>query len=278
MEQLVLTFSLILLTALFGGGFNHAAATINQTAGLVVAGSGTCIPVAAKLAEAFNLTVATKITVPESIGSSGAIQAVKAGSLSLGLTSRPLKNSEKNAGLTEIPFAKVGVIFGVHPDVPDTDLTEADLVAIIKGNKTKWRNGQTIIVLTREAGDSTIDLLKKKMPGFSAAYDTAMTEKKWVTCFTDQEEAKAIAQTPNSLGFSDTATISTIHPKIKALRFAAIKPTLANLRNSKYPFAKNLYFIYKGSAPVAAQAFINYVKSPQGQKILRSNGALPPED
>jgi phosphate transport system substrate-binding protein len=280
MKRCLLLSGLIILTMISLSGFAHTiTATEQKTANLIVAGSGTCISVVSKLAKAFNLKAATKITVPESIDSNGAIKAVKEGSLYLGLTSRPLKDIEKNAGLTEIPFAKVGVIFGVHPDVPDTNLTGSDLVAIFNGNKTKWQNGRTIIVLTREEGDSTINLLQKKVAGFYAAYTTAMYQKKWVVCFTVQEEAQAIAQTKNSFGFSDTGTLSVFHYKIKALRFNQVEPTLANIKNAKYPFSKDLYFIYKGdNLTEAAQDFIIFTKSPRGQKILEKSGALPWED
>jgi phosphate transport system substrate-binding protein len=259
--------------------FDGAAAIDAKPAPLMVAGSGTCIPVVAKLAATFNLQTAVPVTVPASVGSSGAIKALKEGSLSLGLTSRPLKEAEKNAGLTEIPFAKVGIVFGVHPGVPDTNLSSADLVNIVKGVKTKWRNGRTIIVFNREEGDSTIELLKKEVNGFTAAYQASRDEKKWIICFTDQEEAQAIARTKNSFGFSDTGTIYAANIKIKALNFNRIAPTLGNLRSAQYPFAKTLYFIYKGKLiPAEAQAFVNFVQSPPGQKILAENGALALEE
>jgi phosphate transport system substrate-binding protein len=190
-----------------------------------------------------------------------------------------LKETEKNAGLTEIPFAKIGIVFGVHPGVPDTNISDADLVNIVKGTKTKWRNGRTIIVFNREAGDSTMELLKKKVAGFAAAYQTSLNEKKWITCFTDQEEAQAIAQTKNSFGFSDTGTIHAANVKIKALSFSGIAPSLDNLQNVKYPFAKNLYFIFKGKLiPARAQEFVNFVQSSPGRKILAENGALALEE
>jgi phosphate transport system substrate-binding protein len=280
MKHRLFTMIFIFLTAISVKGWGDSVvATDEIPVHLVVAGSGTCIPVVAKLAAAFNLNAVVPVTVPASIGSSGAVKAVKEGSLSLGLTSRPLKETEKNAGLTEIPFAKIGIVFGVHPGVPDTNISDADLVNIVKGTKTKWRNGRTIIVFNREAGDSTMELLKKKVAGFAAAYQTSLNEKKWITCFTDQEEAQAIAQTKNSFGFSDTGTIHAANVKIKALSFSGIAPSLDNLQNVKYPFAKNLYFIFKGKLiPARAQEFVNFVQSSPGRKILAENGALALEE
>lgn len=55
----------------------------------VVAGSGTNLPITVKLAEEYTKISGVPCEVPPSIGSDGAIAAVKAGAVELGLLSRP---------------------------------------------------------------------------------------------------------------------------------------------------------------------------------------------
>lgn len=273
----------LLLSFIFGGaGLETPYAESSQNTApnreLVLAGSGSCLPIISKLAELYNLKSPTQIKVPPSIGTRGAVAAVIQGSLKVGLTSRPLKEDEKKAGLSEIKFATIGIVFGVHTGVPKNNITGPELVDIFNGKQNLWQNGKTIIVLNREEGDSSIGILAKKIAGFEAAYHDSIREKRWVVLFTDKEAHEAIAKTENSFGFCDTTIIMVPLP-IKMLRFNQIEPTLENINNGKYPFSKGLFFIFKGkSIPREACDFVSFVKSPQGAKILMDSGALPVKD
>ena len=79
----------------------------------------------------FNLHVAA------SIGSTGAVMAVRDGAIGVGLISRPLKNSESE-GLCVIPFASDLVVVATSPDVKVSALTSAELVKIFQGELTVW--------------------------------------------------------------------------------------------------------------------------------------------
>ena len=119
-----------------------APQTSSPTARFVVAGSGTNLPLTAKLAAAYKQTSGKVVEVPKSIGSDGAIKAVTDGTIQLGLVSRPLKDEEKAKGLRLIPYAAIGIAFAVHPQVPETDLSFADILAIHRGEKTAWNDGK----------------------------------------------------------------------------------------------------------------------------------------
>lgn len=73
----------------------------------------------------------------------------------MGLISRPLKASELESGLKQMKYASIGIVFGVNPTVPDDNLQSKEIVDIYKGTKTTWSDGQMIIVLARETGDSS---------------------------------------------------------------------------------------------------------------------------
>jgi phosphate transport system substrate-binding protein len=108
------------------------------TGPLIFAGSGTNLAITRLQAEAHK-RVRPEITieVPKSIGSGAGIQAAADGAIAVGLISRPVKEDEKRLGLTVLPYARTVLVIGVHPTVPDDNITFDDLINIYKRVKTR---------------------------------------------------------------------------------------------------------------------------------------------
>jgi phosphate transport system substrate-binding protein len=216
------------------------------------------------------------IDVPASLGSTGGIRAAAEGAVSLGLISRPLRESEKDLGLTVVPYARTALVIGVNAKVPDSEITSGELLDICSGRKTSWQDGSEIIVLLRDPGDSTTDLMKAAIPGFAEVYDESRRERRWITLYTDQDMNKMIVNTPYSIGFSDTGSIATEHLPIKTLAFNGIFPSPENILRGKYPLVKTLSFVFvKSRLSPAAKDFIAFTRSREGRRILRNHGYVP---
>jgi phosphate transport system substrate-binding protein len=244
---------------------------------LVVAGSGTNLPVIWLLSQAFHRAQPLqKIYIPTSIGSSGAVRAVARGAVDIGLISRDLTDEEKSLEVTVVPYARTAVIMAVNSEVTEEDISFDEINGVYLGAKGRWKNGKKIIVLTREPGESTIMTLEKKIPGFREAYDKSQRAQRWKTLLSDQEMNQALVATPNAFGFSDLGAIKAGKLPIKALRVNGVAPTPDNIRNGSYPLVKTLSFVYvKGHLPPTGQAFLEFVGGEQGQKILKAYGYLP---
>lgn len=239
------------------------------------AGSGSNLPITERLIEGYTKKSGQAITLPKSIGSGGAVKALMDNAIDLGLLSRPLKPSEVEQGLKQVPYARVAVVIGAHPSVVEGQITGDDLVSILKGNKTQWPNGENIILLSREEGDSTNEVLKKEIPGFTEALSDSLQNKRWQVSYTDAEEAQAITQTKNSIGFTDSAALAVEKYQIKPLLFNGSQPTIENVEKGTYKLYKDLYFVYKEPLSSEAQTFLEYVKSNEGQEIIRSAQGIP---
>lgn len=286
MKKLIFTCSTLFLLL---GCVNNQAVSSQQKADQVqlhettvklkdelLAGSGSNLAITQQLIEAYEKKSGTRIELPRSIGSEGAIKAVKAGDLSIGLISRPLKENEKEAGLIQMPYAQLGIVVGVNTSVPDENITGEDLVDIFEGKKTTWNNGEMIIVLSREKGDSNNVVLEKMVTGFKEVLRESLEERRWEVLFTDQETADAINNTPNSIGLTDTGVINISHPDIKPLKIDDIKPTTENISNGTYKWVKTLYFVYKeGKVPQWGQDFIEFVYSSEGKQVISQSGIIP---
>lgn len=244
---------------------------------MTIAGSGANLAITRVLAEAFEKRQPRiKINIPGSIGTRGAIKAVSDGAIALGLISRPLKEEEKALGLVSREYARVAIIIGVHPTVPDQDITSGELVAIYQGTKTRWKNGREIIVQAREKSDSGFLVLQNTIPGFNEAYAESQKANRWTLYFTDQDANQALTATPDAIGVSDLGMITAEHVRINPLRLDGVAPSLENLENGTYPLSRSLAFIHKeGALTEDAKAFFTFVFSEEGRNLLLANGYLP---
>ena len=94
-------------------------------------------------------------------GSGSGIQAVQEGRCDIGLSSRSLKDSEKESGLTETVLAYDGIAVIVNPANPVSGLTIEEIAAIYTGEITNWSQvgggDAEIVLIGREAGSGTRD-------------------------------------------------------------------------------------------------------------------------
>lgn len=247
-----------------------------QPAPFAVAGSGTNLLVTQGLVDAWGRPLGVRMTLPPSIGSQGAIRATLDGKLDLGLISRPLSDDEKKTGLVEVVYARVGLVLAADSDVPDTNLGATDLVDLYRGTKNTWSNGRPVYVLSREGGDSSNRVLEALVPGFAQALRESLAARRWEVYYTDQDENQALLDTKGGFGITDTGSLLVLGPRVKALRYEGVAPTLDNIEKGTYPLVKELRFVYKGSLGASARSFVDFVASDQGKAVLRSLGASPP--
>ena len=104
----------------------------------------------------------TGVTVDyNATGSSSGIQAVIEGRSEIGLSSRSLKDSEKQQGLKEIVVAYDGIAVIVNNENTVEDLDMETLAKIFTGEITNWSqlggDDSDIVLIGREAGSGTRD-------------------------------------------------------------------------------------------------------------------------
>lgn len=226
------------------------------------------------MVEGYNTKSKVKIELPSSIGSDGAINAVKSGKIELGLISRHLTAAECELGLKEVPYARVAVIFGVHRDVVDTEISSSSIIDIVKGSKSTWSNGSKIYVFVRERNDSSNLVLYDKIPGFKDALFESYHQRRWEVFYRDSDMADALQKTKGSLGVVNTTDLAANH-SIKALDFDGVAPTQNNVLSGEYKLVKDLSFVYKDQISSRSAEFLGFVFSPEGQQILAKWGAVP---
>lgn len=245
---------------------------------LVFAGCGSNLPIVRVLAQAFRETHPEVRIEVMSVGSTSGIWTVAGGAFPVGLVSRPLREHEKTLGLTVMPYARTALVLAAHPSVADDDITPDQLAAIYRGAEVRWRDGQPITVFTREQGASSVELLRREIQEFAGAYDTGQRSGRLKTIYQEQRMNSSVATTPYALGLSDLGALTVERLALKVLKINGVAPSPENVLSGRYPLVQTLAFVFREEAlPDSAQAFLTFVRSEEGRRILLVNAYLPAE-
>jgi phosphate transport system substrate-binding protein len=225
------------------------------------------------LAEAFSAKYPDiRITVAPSLGSSGGIKAVSSGAIGIAVTSRPMNESERKPGMVETEYARTPFVFAVSTKSKVNAITSGNLAEIYAGNVTTWADGSTIRVILRPPVDVDTEMVKSISPHIASSLSAAMARPGMPVFATDQLAADAIERIPGAIGPSSLAVIVSEGFALRALSLDGKQPTLLNAASGAYPYYKRLFFVTRNQRSATVERFIAFVQTPEGRKILESNG------
>jgi phosphate transport system substrate-binding protein len=113
---------------------------LTATGNLSVCGSSSVAPVMEKLKEAYeSANKNAKLEIQQSNSSTGISNTID-GTCKIGMSSRDLKDSEKEKGAIETKIATDGIAVIVNNENPVTDLTKEQVKAIFAGDATTWKD------------------------------------------------------------------------------------------------------------------------------------------
>ncbi len=234
---------------------------------LTIVGTGDGVVVLNAIGEAYSRTQSgVTVTVPESIGSGGAIKAVGNDEQVLGRVARGIKDKEMHHGLTYVPYAKVPVVFFVNSGVDVDAVTSEQILGIYRGDIKNWSDvggaPGKLRVVRREDGDSSLSRLQKSFPGFS---DIAMTERA-KTVFSTPETIDLVEKKAGTIGFGPFDVAK--HAHVKVLKVDGMAPT-----DAAYPSVTTLGLVFKESNNTGSvKQFIDYATSPAVADVIRQAG------
>lgn len=246
------------------------------TEAVVVAGSGSNLPLTRALAEAFRRrSPGVKVVVPESIGSTGGIRAVRDGAIDVGLISRGLSEEEGRLGLTVTPYARVAVVVAANPSVPDGCVASGELADLYAGTRARWSDGSRAVVLQRERGDSSFLAFGQREPGLAAQNDAGYRDGRWRILYDDRSMQEALMATEGAVGIFDLGAIVAQRLPIKVLCVDGVVPSAESVREGRYPFSKDLAFVTAGALSGARAELVRFVLSEEGRALTGSLGYVP---
>lgn len=260
----------ILTGLLFFGNRNALADTLR------ISGTGGAIGTIRLIGESFRkIHPDVQVDIVPGMGSSGAIKAVLAGRLDIGLCGRPATGEELAQGAVDVRYARTPFVFGVHRTVKKTGLTMASAVEIYAGKRNRWEDGARLRLVLRPPTDSDIPVLKKMSPEMNAAVESALRREGMIVAQTDQDAADIIEKTPGAFGATTLALVLSENRAIRVLALNGIVPSVRAIVDGSYPYTKTFCMVTRNNPSAAVRRFLDFVRSPEAAAILTKNGQAP---
>lgn len=236
-----------------------------------MAGSTSMEKLANAVAESFMMKYPNVTVTAEFTGSSAGVEAVTAGSVDIGNSSRALKEEEKAAGIVENIVAIDGIAVVVDTQNTVANLTKDQLTSIYKGEITNWSevSGEDapIVVVGREAGSGTRGAFEEIL-GIEdeCAYASELDS-------TGAVIAK-VASTPGAVGY---VSLDAIDDSVAAVALEGVEATAENIKAGKYFLSRPFVMATKGEIPEQSetvQALFDYLASDEGREVIAGVGLI----
>ena len=243
---------------------------------VTVKGSDTMIILSQRWAERF-MSKHSEVSLQVTGGGSGTgISALINGTTDICNASRPMKKSEiqklkERFGTmgVEIPCAKDGITMYINQNNPVSSLTSEQLKLIYTGKITNWKevggNDSKIILYSRENNSGTYVYFKdnvlkgqdyspscQNLPGTAAVVNAVMKDN-------------------NGIGYGGHG----YSKGIKVCKVNGVEPNDQTIAAGKYPISRNLFMYLRNKPTGAIKEFVDWVLSPEGQKIVVEIGYFP---
>jgi phosphate transport system substrate-binding protein len=245
-----------------------------------IKGSDTVLPLVQKEAEQFMKKSAKSVTVIGG-GSGVGIAALLEGTTDIAMSSRSMKFDEKvkfqESGKTLVTkiIAYDALAVVVNPSNGVSKLTRAQLEGIFTGKVTNWKQvggaDLKIVPYSRETSSGTYEFFKEHV----------LLNKNYVKSILSMPATGAIiqsvSQTKGAIGYVGLAylnkSVKSIQASFDGKNF--VEPSLANAMNKTYPIVRPLFFFYDKKNDAKNSALVNFIISPEGQKIVEKVGYVP---
>ena len=251
----------------------NGSSTVELSGTVNTDGSTSMESVVKALGEAF-MELNPGVTVNYSgTGSGTGIQSAIDGTCDLGLSSRALKDEEKQNGAVENIVALDGVAVVINPANGVEDLTVEQIAQIFTGEITNWSElGGTdgeIAVFGREAGSGTRGAFEEIVGVEDAC--------KYTNEYSSTGDVIGnVASNPNAIGY---ASLSAVNDTVKAVKVNGVAPSEDTVKDGSYEIQRPFVMVTKEGAELseATQAFLDFAMSADAADIIAAAGAVSPK-
>jgi len=224
--------------------------------------------------EAFRGKTGKRFTSVQIPGSGIGIEGLIAGDTDLAGVSRPLKPEEKRLGLTSTIIGYDAIAVFVHAKNPVRNVSRKELKGIFTGRITNW---QQVGGISAPIAPTTEIHLRKRATGEIFREIVMDGEKYGDFSQVDlpRDQLLQLANAPNGICTASIAFVASLPAKvrknIKAISVNGIEPSERNVRSGAYPICRPLLLVTKGNPKGDAGAFVRFLLSPEGQRIVGRN-------
>ncbi len=251
-------------------------------------GSDTLVNVAQAWAEAYK-TVNPNVAIAVTGGGSGTgISALINGTVDIANASRKMKPKEMEHAKANGHEPKEFVVgydalaVYVHKDNPITSISLAQLAEIYGEDGTTVAWSQLGVQLPEDA-DEIVRISRQNNSGTYAYFKATVLgrEREYKLGSLDQAGSKdvvaLVSHTPGAIGYSGLAYAT---PDVKLVPVVAgdgpaVMPSVGTAIDRTYPIARPLFMYTLGEPTGDEKAYLDWILSPAGQKIILDKGYAP---
>ena len=261
-------------TAASSAAASSTAASASSTAALsgnVATGGSTSMKnVIAALTEGF-AEIEPDVTISyDPTGSGAGITGATDKTLDIGLSSRALKDDEKN-DVDGTTVALDGIAIIVNKDSKVADLTVDQLKQMFTGEITNWSevggDDGEIVLIGREAGSGTRD-------GFESIVDVKDSCKYAQELTATGAVISAVEANPLAIGY---ASLSAVGDTVAMVTVEGVECSEDTVKDGSYKIQRPFVFVTNKSVALSeqAQAFVDFATSKDAADLIRTAGAVP---
>ena len=242
-----------------------------QKGTLKIAGGTAHIPVMKEAAKRI-MTRYKDIVITVAGGGSGVgIKQVGEGLVDIGNSGRKPKPAEiERYDLKMYQWAVDGVGLVVNPANSVKSLTKDQLKDVFSGKIASWADlggsDHTITVYTRDEASGTRAVFWQK------ALDKGTISTKALFVPSNGAMKTAVANDPYAIGY---VSVGHMDESVAPVTLDDVTPTLETVKKGQYQIARGLYSNTKGEPQGLTRLFIDYLFTPEGQKIAADKGFIP---
>ena len=248
-----------------------ASTASGSLSGNVATGGSTSMKnVIAALTEGF-AEVEPGVTVSyDPTGSGAGITGATDKTLDIGLSSRALKDEEKN-DVDGTVIALDGIAIIVNKASKVEDLTVDKLKQMFTGEITNWADvggdDGEIVLIGREAGSGTRD-------GFESIVDVKDSCKYAQELTATGAVISAVEANPLAIGY---ASLSAVGDTVKMVTVGGVECSEETVKDGSYEVQRPFVFVTNKSVTLSeqAQAFFDFATSTDAADLIRTAGAVP---
>ena len=250
---------------------SSAAQAAGTLSGNVATGGSTSMKnVIAALTEGF-AEVEPGVTVSyDPTGSGAGITGATDKTLDIGLSSRALKDEEKN-DVDGTTVALDGIAIIVNKASKVADLSVDQLKQMFTGEITNWKDvgGEDgeIVLIGREAGSGTRD-------GFESIVDVKDSCKYAQELTATGAVISAVEANPLAVGY---ASLSAVSDTVAMVTVEGVECSEDTVKDGSYKIQRPFVFVTNKSVTLSeqAQAFVDFATSKDAADLIRTAGAVP---
>ncbi len=223
------------------------------------------------------------ISIYVSAGGSGAgVKSVLDGTSDFGMIARELKDEEREK-LEDLNEYKLGIdalTVSVNPENPiielkNKNLTKDEIVKIFSGEYKKWNDidsslpDEEIVVVTRDLSGGAHEVFQKNIMGDTEVAESAIQAPSMGALVTK------IIENPYAIGYASYGMVNQNEGKLTPMDVDGVSPTEEHILDGSYIISRPLIAIRSGEPTESEKAFLDYLQSEEGKKVISEMGFVP---